>query len=40
MTKPLKEFSPADGRRKYKGNMDVEITVDVMEMAEHSTTSC
>src|SRR4249920_2458024 len=35
VTKPLKEFTQATGRRKYKGNMDVEITVDVMEMAEH-----
>src|SRR5918911_2352148 len=35
VTKPLKEFTQATGRRKYKGNMDVEITVDVMEMSEH-----
>ena len=33
VTKPLKEFTQATGRRKYKGNMDVEITVDVMEMS-------
>src|ERR687886_2978880 len=35
VTKPLKEFTQATGRRKYKGNMDVEIAVDVMEMAQH-----
>jgi uncharacterized LabA/DUF88 family protein len=35
VTKPLKEFTQATGRRKYKGNMDVEITVDVMEMSAH-----
>jgi uncharacterized LabA/DUF88 family protein len=35
VTKPLKEFTQATGRRKYKGNMDVEITVDVMEMSSH-----
>jgi uncharacterized LabA/DUF88 family protein len=34
VTKPLKEFGPG-GRRKYKGNMDVEIAVDAMELAEH-----
>jgi uncharacterized LabA/DUF88 family protein len=33
VTKPLKEFTQATGRRKYKGNMDVEITVDVMEIS-------
>lgn len=35
VTKPLKEYSGAAGRRKYKGNMDIEIAVDVMEMAQH-----
>jgi uncharacterized LabA/DUF88 family protein len=35
VTKPLKEFSQVAGRRKFKGNMDVEITVDMMEMAPH-----
>ena len=33
VTKPLKEFAQGAGRRKFKGNMDVEITVDVMELA-------
>ena len=36
VTKPLKEFTQAStGRRKYKGNMDVEIAVQAMEMAPH-----
>ena len=34
VTKPLKEFSHGTGRRKFKGNMDVEITVDAMEVGE------
>ena len=33
VTKPLKEFSQGAGRRKFKGNMDVEMTVDAMEIA-------
>ncbi|MEO1090904.1 MAG: NYN domain-containing protein [Pseudomonadota bacterium] len=33
VTKPLKEYSSVAGRRKFKGNMDVEIVVDVMEVA-------
>ena len=35
VTKPTKEFVDASGRRKIKGNMDIELAVDVMEMAEH-----
>jgi uncharacterized LabA/DUF88 family protein len=35
VTKPLKEFSQGAGRRKFKGNMDVEMTVDAMEIAAH-----
>lgn len=35
VTKPTKEFIDAQGRRKIKGNMDVELTTDVMEMADH-----
>jgi uncharacterized LabA/DUF88 family protein len=34
VTKPTKEFVDASGRRKVKGNMDIELAVDVMEMAE------
>ena len=35
ITKPTKEFTDATGRRKIKGNMDIELAVDAMEMAEH-----
>ncbi|MBE0530189.1 MAG: NYN domain-containing protein [Rhodospirillales bacterium] len=36
VTKPTKEFTDAvTGRRKIKGNMDIELAVDVMEMSEH-----
>ena len=35
VTKPTKEFTDSAGRRKLKGNMDIELAVDVMEMAEH-----
>src|SRR3974390_2514415 len=34
-TKPTKEFVDSLGRRKVKGNMDIELAVDAMEMAEH-----
>ncbi len=34
ITKPTKEFVDATGRRKIKGNMDIELAVDVMEMVE------
>ena len=35
VTKPAKEFTDAMGRRKVKGNMDIELAIDVLEMAEH-----
>ncbi|MCC0006050.1 MAG: NYN domain-containing protein [Methylobacteriaceae bacterium] len=35
ITKPTKEFVDSTGRRKVKGNMDIELAVDAMEMAEH-----
>src|ERR1700675_4814258 len=35
VTKPTKEFTDASGRRKIKGNMDIELAVDAMELAEH-----
>ncbi len=33
VTKPTKEFTDASGRRKIKGNMDIELTVDAMDLA-------
>ena len=35
VTKNAKEFTDAMGRRKIKGNMDIELAIDVLEMAEH-----
>ena len=35
VTKPTKEFTDATGRRKIKGNMDIELAVDVMEMTPY-----
>lgn len=34
VTKPTKEYTDAFGRRKIKGNMDIELAIDVMEMAQ------
>jgi len=34
VTKPAKEFYDAQGRRKVKGNMDIELAVDAMELAD------
>ena len=35
ITKPAKDFIDAQGRRKIKGNMDVELAVAAMELAPH-----
>src|SRR6202163_4122349 len=35
VTKTTKEFIDATGRRKVKGDMDVELAVHAMELAEH-----
>ena len=35
VTKPTKEFTDATGRRKVKGNMDIELAIDVLEMSDH-----
>ncbi len=34
ITKPTKEFVDSTGRRKIKGNMDIELAVHAMEMAD------
>lgn len=34
VTKPTKEFTDATGRRKIKGNMDIELAVDAMRLAD------
>jgi uncharacterized LabA/DUF88 family protein len=35
VTKATKEFVDASGRRKVKGNMDIELAIDAMELAGH-----
>lgn len=35
ITKPAKEFTDASGRRKIKGNMDIELTVEALELSEN-----
>jgi uncharacterized LabA/DUF88 family protein len=33
VTKPAKEFTDGNGRRRVKGNMDIEVAVDMLELA-------
>jgi uncharacterized LabA/DUF88 family protein len=35
VTKPTKEFTDPSGRRKIKGDMDIELAIDMMEMSPH-----
>src|SRR6267154_2845405 len=35
VTKPTKEFTDSLGRRRIKGNMDIELAIDMLEMAQH-----
>ena len=35
VTKAAKEYTDSQGRRKIKGNMDIELTVNAMELAPH-----
>ncbi|HRY05694.1 MAG TPA: NYN domain-containing protein [Hyphomicrobiaceae bacterium] len=34
VTKPTKEYTDSTGRRKVKGNMDIELAVDAMRLAD------
>ncbi|WP_062016404.1 NYN domain-containing protein [Aureimonas sp. AU4] len=34
VTKPAKEFTDAQGRRRIKGNMDIELAIDAMELVD------
>ena len=34
VTKPSKEFTDAGGRKKFKGSVDIELAVDMMEIAD------
>src|SRR6476659_7873064 len=35
VTKPTKEFVDSTGRRKVKGNMDIELAIDALELAPY-----
>jgi uncharacterized LabA/DUF88 family protein len=35
VTKPAREFTDAMGRRRIKGNMDIELAIDMLEMAQY-----
>jgi uncharacterized LabA/DUF88 family protein len=34
VTKPMKEFTDATGRRRFRGSMDIELAVDMMDLAD------
>ena len=40
ITKPAKEFTDSMGRRKVKGNMDIELAIDAWNSPKPSTISC
>jgi len=40
VTKSTKEFTDASGRRKIKGNMDIELAVDAILLPTSLITSC
>ncbi len=33
VTKPAREFTDSNGRRRVKGNMDIELAIDMLELA-------
>jgi uncharacterized LabA/DUF88 family protein len=35
VTKTAKEYTDSMGNRRVKGNMDIELTIDAMELSEH-----
>ena len=35
VTKAAKEFTDATGRRRVKGNMDIELAIEMLELAPH-----
>jgi uncharacterized LabA/DUF88 family protein len=35
VTKPTKEFVDSTGRRKVKGNMDIELAIDALELSPY-----
>ena len=35
VTKPIREYTDATGRKKFKGSMDIDLAVDAMSAADH-----
>ena len=35
ISKPAREYTDRDGRRRIKGNMDVEIVIDMLSISDH-----
>lgn len=35
ISKPAREYTDRDGRKRIKGNMDIEMVVDMINMADH-----
>lgn len=35
ITKPAKSYTDRDGRNRVKGNMDIEMTIDMLQIAPH-----
>lgn len=35
ITKPAKSYTDRDGRNRVKGNMDIEMTIDMIQIAPH-----
>lgn len=36
VTKPLREYTDSQGRRRVKGNVDIDLAIDALEMAERA----
>ncbi|MCC7304720.1 MAG: NYN domain-containing protein [Alphaproteobacteria bacterium] len=35
VTRPVKEFTDSQGRKKIKGNVDIDLAIDMLEIAPH-----
>lgn len=35
VTRPVKEYTDSQGRRKLKGSIDIDLAIDALEMADH-----
>src|SRR5690242_15048376 len=36
VTKPLREYTDSQGRRRVKGNVDIDLAIDALEMADRA----